>query len=351
MRVSKLVGACWLAQHALAQTQWPLHDNGLNTAVEWDHYSLMVNGQRLFMWSGEIHYWRVPVPELWIDILEKIKAAGFNTFSIYSNWGWHSPADGTLDFESGAHNFTRLFDIAKDLGLYVVFRPGPYVNAEANAGGFPGWITTGDYGELRNNDTRYTDAWSPYMARISEVVKPYLVTNGGNIILYQLENEYGEQWTDVDARTPNYEAIDYMELLETSVRDAGIDIPTLHNNPNLETKSWSQDYDINNVGGDVDVYSTDNYPSCWSCNTDECTSTNGFPPEFTTFDYYSEFSLCRAFFYRFHADSVCSPLSRDRTHATQHPRRISRRLLQPLGRTRRRLRQHHRTRLGERLLP
>ena len=63
---------------ALAQQQWPIHDNGLNEAVEWDHYSLIVNGERLYMWSGEIHYWRLPVPELWRDVLEKVKV-GPNT--------------------------------------------------------------------------------------------------------------------------------------------------------------------------------------------------------------------------------------------------------------------------------
>lgn len=71
MRLSTLVAASAFSR-ALAQ-QWPLHDNGLNEAVQWDHYSLIVNGQRLFMWSGEIHYWRLPVPELWIDVLQKVK--------------------------------------------------------------------------------------------------------------------------------------------------------------------------------------------------------------------------------------------------------------------------------------
>jgi hypothetical protein len=97
MRISTLalVSACTTT---LAQ-QWPLHDNGLNDVVEWDHYSLIgvyvrtriwvvglpgsflltrappiaVNGERLYMWSGEIHYWRIPNPELWIDVLQKIK--------------------------------------------------------------------------------------------------------------------------------------------------------------------------------------------------------------------------------------------------------------------------------------
>ena len=161
--------------------------------------------------------------------------------------------------------------------------------AKFHIGGFPGWLLTGDYGTTRNNDSRYTEAWTPYMAAMAKISTEHAVTNGGNVILYQIENEYGQQWTDVDERVPNNTAIDYMELLEASARRNGIDIPTLANNPNLGSKSWSQDYDINDVGGNVDIYSLDNYPSCWSCDLSVCTSVNGFPPEFTTFDYYTNF--------------------------------------------------------------
>ncbi|TKA82558.1 hypothetical protein B0A55_01201 [Friedmanniomyces simplex] len=289
----KFLGSLLLAGQllvaAVAAQQWPLHNDGLNDVVQWDHYSLMINGERLFFWSGEFHYWRIPVPELWQDIMEKIKAAGFNAFSIYAHWGFHSAAHGELDFESGAHNFSRIFDMAKELGLYMLVRPGPYINAETTGGGYPGWLLTGDYGTLRNNDSRYTEAWTPYWDAMSKMVAEHSVTNGGNVILYQVENEYGEQWTNVSARTPNETAIAYMELLEASTRQNMVDIPTIFNNPNLGSKSWSLDYDINHVGGDVDLYGLDNYPSCWSCNLQECTSTNGFPPPFTTFDYYTNF--------------------------------------------------------------
>jgi hypothetical protein len=61
---------------------WPLHDNGLNDLVQWDHYSFKINGRRIFVFSGELHYWRIPVPEVWEDLLEKIKAAGFTAFAF-----------------------------------------------------------------------------------------------------------------------------------------------------------------------------------------------------------------------------------------------------------------------------
>jgi beta-galactosidase GanA len=78
--------------------------------------------------------------------------------------------------------------LAKKIGLYVLFRPGPYVNAEANGGGLPLWITTGEYGALRNNATKYTAAWEPYFSKVSEITSEHLITNGGTVILYQARN-------------------------------------------------------------------------------------------------------------------------------------------------------------------
>ena len=269
------------------QQQWPVHNDRLNTVVEWDHYSFSVNGERIYVWSGEMHYWRIPVPEVWIDILQKIKAAGFNTVSFYANWEYHNAKDGVIDFENGVHNFSPILTLARDVGLYVIFRPGPYVNAEASAGALPGWVTTGAYGSTRNNDTRYTKAWTPYFDKMSQTVAEHQVTNGGPVIVYQVENEYGEQFLDPDKKTPNETAIAYMELLEKTARDNNINVPLIANNPNMWTRSWSPDY--SNVGGNVDIYGLDHYPSCWTCDLSQCTAVNGVEPPYTVFDYYTNF--------------------------------------------------------------
>lgn len=78
--------------------------------------------------------------------------------------------------------------VAKELGIYLIIRPGPYVNAETNAGGFPLWATTGAYGSLRNDDERYTAAWTPFWSEISKIIKPHLITNGGNVIMFQVRD-------------------------------------------------------------------------------------------------------------------------------------------------------------------
>lgn len=252
-----------------------------------DHHSFIINGQRLFVFSGEFHYWRFPVPELWKDLLEKVKAAGFNAFSIYNHWGYHESSPGVLDFKTGAHDFTTILELAKELGMYMIVRPGPYVNAETNAGGFPLWLTTGAYGELRTSDPLYTNAWKAYWSNISEIIKPYLITNGGNVVLYQIENELSGQWKDITKKTPNPSVDDYMQELEDVARASGIDIPLTHNAPNMFGYSWSEDF--SNQTGNVDVVGLDSYPSCWSCNLSECTSTNGEYVAYQVADYVGYF--------------------------------------------------------------
>ncbi|KAF4121682.1 Beta-galactosidase, domain 2 [Geosmithia morbida] len=211
----------------------------------------------------------------------------FNTFSIYTSWGYHSASPDAIDFTHGGHNFTSILTLAKDLGLYVIVRPGPYVNAETNAGGFPLWLTTGEYGELRNNDERYTKAWEPYMREISAIIEPHLITNGGNVIMFQIENELAGQWKDIDNRIVDPTIADYMQLLEDSARNNGIDVPLSHNNPNMNSYSWSEDF--SNATGNVDVVGLDSYPSCWSCNISECLAANGEYVSYKTVEYFDYF--------------------------------------------------------------
>src|SRR4051812_1106344 len=105
--------------------------------VTYDQYSFMVDGKRLYLWSGEFHYYRQPSPGLWRDALTKMKAAGFNATSLYFDWAYHSSKAGSYDF-TGIRDLDRLLDMATEVGIYVIARPGPYINAEVDSGGFPG---------------------------------------------------------------------------------------------------------------------------------------------------------------------------------------------------------------------
>lgn len=173
--------------------------------------------------------------------------------------------------------------------MYVIVRPGPYVNAETNAGGFPLWLTTGEYGPLRDDDERYTEAWTPYWEEISSIVEPHLITNGGNVLMFQIENELNGQWKDIDDRVLNPTIANYMQLLQDSARESGIDVPLAHNAPNMNGYSWSKDF--SDEIGNVDVVGLDSYPSCWSCNLSECTGTNGEYVPYQTIEYFTYFTI------------------------------------------------------------
>ncbi|EGO61409.1 hypothetical protein NEUTE1DRAFT_77416 [Neurospora tetrasperma FGSC 2508] len=242
-----------------APSAWPIQGNDLQDQIQWDHYSIIINSGRLFLFGGEMHPFRLPVPELWQDILEKVKAMGMRMISIYTHWGFHAPTPDQIDFSTGAHNLTRFLEMAKEVGLYVLVRPGPYINGELNAGGLALWSTTGAYGELRSNGSAFTKAWTPYQTGMAKLVKPFQLTGGGTVIMYQLENEYGEQWKNVDAKIPNPKAVSYMEKLKENAIENGIVVPSVHNAPNANGRPWSKDYDTVGAGGDVDIYGLDSY--------------------------------------------------------------------------------------------
>ncbi|CAN9306741.1 unnamed protein product [Alternaria alternata] len=212
-------------------------DNGLQTDVEWDNGSLMVNGERVMIMSGEFHYARLPVPELWLDVFQKFKANGMNAVSIYFFWSYHSASKGVYDFTTPGKDIQRLFDMAKEAGLYVIARPGPYCNAETNGGGF------------RALDQR-REWW--------QIIAKNQITNGGPVILAQVENELQQTRYEADNTL-----VIYMEQLKTAFKDAGIIVPLSHNEKGFRSKSWSTDY--NNVGGAINVYGLDSYPGGMSC--------------------------------------------------------------------------------------
>ena len=107
--------------------------------VLYDKYSLIIDGKRVFIKSGAFHYFRTPGEEMARDRFMKMKSAGYNTVDIYFNWNYHSPNQGEYDF-SEIKDVRKVLKAAKDVGLFVIARPGPFINAEVNAGGLPFWL-------------------------------------------------------------------------------------------------------------------------------------------------------------------------------------------------------------------
>jgi beta-galactosidase GanA len=116
--------------------------------VEFDHYSLRIDGVRRLIRAGSLHYFRVPAPNLWRDRLQKMRAAGLNAVDIYYPWNYHSESPGEYDF-SGTRDIDRLHDMIEQEGLLLIARPGPYICAEIDMGGIPAWVTRDPQAFLR----------------------------------------------------------------------------------------------------------------------------------------------------------------------------------------------------------
>ena len=159
-----------------------------------DHF--LMDGKHYQIISGAIHYFRVH-PDYWEDRLKKLKACGFNTVETYTCWNLHERKEGQFDF-SGILDIERFIEIAEKLGLNVIVRPGPYICAEWEFGGLPSWLLSYPDMAIRCNDPLFLEKVTPYYQELLSRLRPHLCTNGGKIIMMQVENEYGSYGDDHD---------------------------------------------------------------------------------------------------------------------------------------------------------
>lgn len=175
--------------------------------------SFYMDGEKFNIYSGTIHYFR-SLPEYWEDRLSKLKAAGFNTVETYVSWNLHEPKEGEFDFTTGRRDIVRFVETAKKVGLYVIVRPGPYICAEWDFGGFPAWLLKDKNMRLRCNYPDYLEKVERFYKKLLPLLVPHLATNGGNIIAMQVENEYGSYANDKE----------YLEFVKQLTIDCGIDV-------------------------------------------------------------------------------------------------------------------------------
>ncbi|MCR4953366.1 MAG: beta-galactosidase [Treponema sp.] len=172
-----------------------------------------LDGKKIQLISGSIHYFRV-VPEYWRDRLEKLKNMGCNTVETYIPWNFHEPKKGEFLWE-GWRNFEEFLNIAQELGLYAIVRPSPYICAEWELGGLPAWLLAIPGMKLRCNYEPYLKHVSDYYNVLIPKLVPHQIDHGGNIILIQIENEYGYFGNDKS----------YLQYLNDLMRKLGITVP------------------------------------------------------------------------------------------------------------------------------
>ena len=174
--------------------------------------SFYLDGQEFKILSGAIHYFRIQ-PEDWYHSLYNLKALGFNTVETYVPWNMHEPKKGQFDFQ-GILDIEKFLQIAQDLGLYAIVRPSPFICAEWEFGGMPAWLLTEDM-RIRSSDASYLQAVADYYDELLPRLVPRLLDKGGNILMMQVENEYGSYGEDKD----------YLRAIRQMMLDRGLDCP------------------------------------------------------------------------------------------------------------------------------
>ena len=173
--------------------------------------AFLLDGKPFQIISGEIHYPRVP-REAWRARMKMAKAMGLNTISTYVFWNVHEPEKGVFDF-SGNNDIAAFVKDAKEEGLWVILRPSPYVCAEWEFGGYPYWLQNEKGLIVRSTEKQYLSEYKKYIDAVGKQLAPLQVNHGGNILMVQIENEYGSYGKDKG----------YLAQNEKMFRDAGFD--------------------------------------------------------------------------------------------------------------------------------
>ncbi len=184
--------------------------------------NFVVDGQPTRILSGEMHYPRIP-HEYWRHRMKMLKALGLNTVATYVFWNAHEPEPGKWNFE-GDNNIREYIKIAGEEGLNVILRPGPYVCAEWEFGGYPWWLQNVEGMEVRRDNKPFLDATERYINRLYQEVGDLQVTKGGPIIMVQCENEFGS-YVSQRKDIPLEEHRTYNAKIKQQLLNAGFDIP------------------------------------------------------------------------------------------------------------------------------
>uniref|UniRef100_A0A0N4ZVM8 Glyco_hydro_35 domain-containing protein n=1 Tax=Parastrongyloides trichosuri TaxID=131310 RepID=A0A0N4ZVM8_PARTI len=158
-------------------------------SVDYQNHQFLLNGEPFRYISGEIHYFRIP-EIYWRDRLRKIRDSGLNAIQVYIPWNYHENKRWHYNFKE-KYDVVKFLKIAQEEDLFVLLRPGPYICAEWDNGGLPWWLTQNETMILRSSDKEYLKIVEKWWYMLMTRMLPLLYKNGGNILMIQIENEYG----------------------------------------------------------------------------------------------------------------------------------------------------------------
>jgi beta-galactosidase len=156
--------------------------------VSYDHRALLLDGKRTLVLSGAVHYPR-STPAMWPGTLRHMRKSGLNTVETYVFWNLHERKRGVLDF-SDRLDLVHFCRLAHAEALHVILRIGPYICAETNYGGLPGWLRDVPDIQMRTDNEPFKREKARWVRLVAELIRPLCAPHGGPVILAQIENEY-----------------------------------------------------------------------------------------------------------------------------------------------------------------
>jgi len=205
-------------------------------AITYDGRSFSIEGRRIWIVSGSIHYARTP-RSLWRDLIAAARHAGLNTIETPIFWALHEPRPGVFDFE-GDHDIRAFVEMIAEAGMHCILRPGPYIGSAWDFGGLPTWLLDQPEMAYRTNARGFMEASARYISALAAQVRDLQVNTpgGGPILLIQNESH----WTcGLDSLAGSY-----LGEIGRFLREAGFTVPTINAN-NLwqsaegEIDAWS----------------------------------------------------------------------------------------------------------------
>jgi len=163
---------------------------GTPSSITFDGRSLFINGKRELIFSGSIHYPRVPVA-LWDSVLDKAKEGGLNAIQTYVFWNIHEPIKGQYNF-TGNYDLVKFMKLIREKGMWAVLRVGPFIQAEWNHGGLPYWLREEPNITYRTDNPAYKMNMEKWVTQVVNLMKDnnLFAPQGGPIMMAQIENEY-----------------------------------------------------------------------------------------------------------------------------------------------------------------
>lgn len=187
----------------------------------------LLDGKPFTVKAAELHYARIP-KDYWEHRIQMCKALGMNTICVYVFWNYHEEKPGEYNF-SGERDLAAFVSLCKKNGMWVILRPGPYCCAEWEMGGLPWWLLQDKTINLRSLDEKFMVPAVNFEKKVAELLAPYRLENGGNIIMVQVENEFGSYGKDKP----------YLSALRDALREAG------WKNTVLFQCDWSSNFENN----------------------------------------------------------------------------------------------------------